>query len=352
MKEERSDQFSLENVLISLISFIPFVKRNKRVILIFTALGLLTGLGVEIYKSSNNFKKTKIVFVLENESADNGLAGLASSLGLGGMSSGNSIFSGENFKELLKTKNIYRKAILTKVKVGNRVDFFGNFFLERSDLQNHEWSDLPVDFVKHKFKTGNLDSINVQDKNIINSISGYLNDNTDIFLDNPKSTFQTLTVETRNDTLTHVWAQLYLKTITDYYIDTKTKKSKELLVIMDKRVDSLRSALYYTQGKLANYNDQNQQIIFQRARVIAERLQMNSTQLQSLYFEALRNYDNLKFSLVKEAPLLTIIEDSELPIITLPYKWGKIISIGTLLGFLIGCFAAYLHFLYKVNYNE
>ncbi|MBP6054119.1 MAG: hypothetical protein KA527_00630 [Cytophagaceae bacterium] len=351
MKEEKSDQFSLENVLISFIGFIPFVKRNKRIILIFTAVGLITGLGVEIYKSSNNFKKTKIVFVLESESADNGLAGLASSLGLGGMSSGNSIFSGENFKELLKTKNIYRKAILTKVKVGNRTDFFGNFFLERSDLENHEWSNLPVDFVKYRFKTGNIDSIDVQDKNIINAISMYLNDNTDIFLDNPKSTFQTLTVETRNDTITHVWAQLYLKTITDYYINTKTKKSKELLVIMDKRVDSLRSALYYTQGKLANYNDQNQQIIFQRARVIAERLQMNSTQLQSLYFEALRNYDNLKFSLVKEAPLLTIIEDSELPIITLPYKWGKIIVIGTLLGFILGCFAAYVRFLYKVNFN-
>lgn len=351
MKEEKSDQFSLENVLVSLIGFIPFVKRNKRMIIIFTAVGLLTGLGVEIYKSSNSLKKTKIVFVLESESADNGLAGLASSLGLGGISSGNSIFSGENFKELLKTKNIYRKAILTKVKVGNRTDYFGNFFLEKSNLEEHEWSNLPADFIKFRFKTGNLDSIGIQDKNIINAISGYLNDNTDIFLDNPKSTFQTLTVETRNDTLTHVWAQLYLKTITDYYIDTKTKKSKELLVIMDKRVDSLRSALYYTQGKLANYNDQNQQIIFQRARVIAERLQMNSTQLQSLYFEALRNYDNLKFSLVKEAPLLTIIEDSELPIITLPYKWGKIIAIGTILGFLLGCFAAYLRFLYKLNFN-
>jgi hypothetical protein len=351
MKEEKSDQFSFENVLIGLIGFIPFVKRNKRIIIIFTAIGLLTGLGVEIFKSTNSLKKTKIVFVLESESADNGLAGLASSLGLGGMSSGNSIFSGENFKELLKTKNIYRKAILTKVKVGNRTDYFGNFFLEKSNLEEHEWSNLPADFIKFRFKTGNLDSIGIQDKNIINAISGYLNDNTDIFLDNPKSTFQTLTVETRNDTITHVWAQLYLKTITDYYINTKTKKSKELLVIMDKRVDSLRSALYYTQGKLANYNDQNQQIIFQRARVIAERLQMNSTQLQSLYFEALRNYDNLKFSLVKEAPLLTIIEDSELPIITLPYKWGKIIIIGTLLGFIIGCFAAYLRFLYKVNFN-
>jgi hypothetical protein len=350
MREDRNDQFTLETVLIKLMGFIPFVKRNARLIALFTIIGLLTGLGVEIYKSTNALKKTKIVFVLETEGADNGLAGLASSLGLGNASSSNSIFSGENFKELLKTKNIYRKAILTKVKVGNKVDYFGNFFLERSGIQNHEWSDMPVDFISHRFKSGNLDSISIQDKNIINAISLYLNDNTDIFLDNPKSTFQTLTVETRNDTLTHVWAQLYLKTITDYYINTKTKKSKELLVIMDKRVDSLRTALYYTQGKLANYNDQNQQIIFQRARVIAERLQMNSTQLQALYFESLRNYDNLKFSLIKESPLLTIIEDSELPIFFIPYRWGKIITIGIILGFLLGCFTAYLRYLYRINF--
>jgi hypothetical protein len=350
MKEERNDQFSLETVIVKLMGFIPFVKRNKLVIIIFTILGLLTGVGVEVYKSTNSLKKVKIVFVLESESADNGLAGLASTLGIGSSNSGNSIFSGDNFKELLKTRNIYRKAILTKVKLGNKTDYFGNFFLQRSELQNHEWSDLPVDFIDHRFKNGNLDSISIQDKNIINAISLYLNENTDIYLDNPKSSFQTLSVETRNDTLTHVWAQLYLKTITDYYINTKTKKSKELLVIMEKRVDSLRSALYYTQGRLANYNDQNQQIIFQRARVIAERLQMNSTQLQALYFDALRNYDNLKFSLVKESPLLTIIEDTELPIFTLPYRWGKIISIGTLLGFLLGCFIAYLRYLYRINY--
>jgi hypothetical protein len=72
--------------------------------------------------------------------------------------------------------------------------------------------------------------------------------------------------------------------------------------------------------------------------------------LQALYFDALRNYDNLKFSLVKESPLLTIIEDTELPIFTLPYRWGKIISIGTLLGFLLGCFTAYLRYLYRINY--
>ncbi len=350
MKEEYSDQFNLETVLAKLLGFIPFVKRNKKWILTTTIIGFAVGLGVEIYRSNNSLKKTKIVFNLETEGASNGISDLASTLGLGGLSAGSSMFSGENFKELLKTRKIYRKAILTKVKIGNREDYFGNVFLERCDLMDHEWSDLPTDFVQYRFKTGNLDSIGVQDKNIINAISMYLNDNTDIFVDNPKATFQTLAVETRNDTLTHIWAQLYLKTITEYYINTKTKKSKDLLLIMDKRVDSLRSALYYTQGKLANYNDQNQMIILQRARVIAERLQMNSTQLQSMYFEALRNYDNLKFSLVKESPLLTIIEDSELPIFVLPYQWGKIIAIGTLLGFLFGCLGAYFVQIYRLNY--
>jgi len=59
----------------------------------------------------------------------------------------------------------------------------------------------------------------------------------------------------------------------------------------------------------------------------------------------------LKFSLVKESPLLTIIEDSELPIFTLPYRWGKIIAIGTILGFLLGCFASYIRYLYRANFN-
>ena len=121
---------------------------------------------------------------------------------------------------------------------------------------------------------------------------------------------------------------------------------------MEKRVDSLRSALYYTQGKLANYNDQNQQIVFQQARVIAERLQMNSSQLQTMYFEAVRNLDNLKFSLVKESPLLTIITDTELPLPFDPYLWGRVTAISIFLGFFISCFILYLKQLYnnsKIN---
>ena len=116
---------------------------------------------------------------------------------------------------------------------------------------------------------------------------------------------------------------------------------------MSNRVDSLKSALFFTQGRLANFQDQNQQIIYQRAKIISERLQMNSTQLQAMYLESVRNLDNLRFSLIKESPLLNIISDTELPL-TPPIKSnGTITLLGTLLGFFFSCIIVYLINLYK-----
>ena len=343
MSSIKPDQFSVEAFLLKGLKFIPFVRKNARFILIGVLLGGLLGFGVEIYRSKNLLHTSEIVFILDNESSGGGgLADIASSLGFGSMAENSSMFSGENFKELLKTKSLYRKALLTEVEIGGKKDKFANFFLKKCDLAEHEWDEMSPDFFTYRFKIKDISQSDIQDRNILNAIYEYLNSKTVIEIENPKSSFQTLTVETRNDTLSYVWSKLYLKTVTDYYIANKTKKSKELLVIMDKRVDSLRSALYYTQGKLANYNDQNQQIIYQRARVIADRLQMNSSQLQTMYFEAVRNYDNLKFSLIKESPLFTIITDTELPLPFQPYKWGRVTILGLLIGFFLSCFYLYL----------
>jgi hypothetical protein len=347
MSELRQDQFSVDAFLLKGLKFIPFLKKNIKFIGIGVLLGGLIGFAVEIYRSNNLAHSSEIVFILDNEGSNGGgLSDIASSLGLGGFMGNSSMFSGENFKELLKTRSLYRKALLTEVEIDGKKDLFANFFLKKCDLAEHEWSDLPPDFINYRFKIKDISQANIQDKNILNTIYNYLNGKTSIDIENPKSSFQTLTVETRNDTLSYVWSKLYLKTVTDYYIANKTKKSKELLVIMDKRVDSLRSALYYTQGKLANYNDQNQQIIYQRARIIADRLQMNSSQLQSMYFEAVRNYDNLKFSLIKESPLFTIITDTELPLPFEPYRWGRVTIIGLLFGFFLSCFYLYLKQIY------
>ena len=344
------DQFSFKKVLFSIYLIIPFIRRNFKVILIASTIGLLFGLFIELYKNNSILYKSDIVFIMDSETGASGgaLSELASSFGLSGnFGSSNSLFSGENFKELLKTKAIFRRALLKKVIWNGQEEIFANLFLKKSRINEFEWSNLPEDFYIHRFKSSEIKDLDIQDRNVLDMIYLHLKEKTFLVSENQKSSFLKLSVETRNDTLSFVWSKLYLKTVTDFYIDTKTKKSKELLVIMSSRVDSLRSALYYTQGKLANYQDQNQQIIFQKAKIISERLQMNSTQLQAMYLESVRNYDNLKFSLIKESPLLNIISDTELPLSPSPKSKGTITLLGTLLGFFFACIIIYLINMYK-----
>ena len=349
MSNLQSDQFSFKNILYSVFNIISFIKKHYIKLVLGSVVGGFSGLFIEYQKYKDTSYKSEIVFVLEGEnSSGGGLTDIASSFGIGssaGVSS--SLFSGENFKELLKTKAIYKKAILTKVKFGNKVDIFGNFFLSKSKIDKYEWKNLPSDFYTHRFVESNPQKISIQDRNVLDLIYEHLKSKTSITVENPKSSFQTLAVESRSDTLAFVWSKLYLKTVTDFYIDTKTRKSQELLIILGKRVDSLRSALYFTQGKLANYNDQNQQIIFQSARIIAERLQMNSSQIQGMYLEAVRNYDNLKFSQVKEAPLFNVISDTELPLIINKHSWGSITMVGFFLGFIVSACIVYIIGVYK-----
>jgi hypothetical protein len=354
MTTQTKDENSLKIIFLKLLIVVPFLKKEWKLLLLGSLIGLLVGLGIEYKRSKEQTLQAKIVFVLENDNGGGGgLSDIASSLGLGGGgASSSSLFSGENFQELLKTRIIYRKALLTKVKYGDKVDYFGNIFLRKSRLQENEWSHLPPQFFTYEFKNSDVYNLSPEDKNLLNTIYEYLKDNTQVTQKNAKSSFQTLTVETHNDTLSYVWSKLFLKTVTDYYIETKSKKSKELLKVMENRTDSLRSALYYAQGKLANYNDQNQQIIFQRAKIISERLQMTNNQLQGLYFEASRNLDNLRFSLVKEAPLLTIIEDTELPILASEYRYGAVTTLSVIIAFAITSFAVYLYNLYMEYYGK
>jgi hypothetical protein len=348
--ELQEDQFSFKRLVLKCLLVIPYVKKNRKVLSIGAFVGLLVGGGYEYYKIQDVNFKTEIIFVVDgdNGGSGGGLLELANSFGLGGgLGTNASLFSGENFKELLKTKSIFRKALLTKVRYGNKEDFFVNIFLDKSRIGEFEWKSRPADFYNYRFVNTDINNLSVEDRNILDALYDFLKGQTVIANDNPKSTFQTLTVETRDDTLSYIWAKLYLKTVTNFYIDTKTKKSQELLVLLGKRVDSLRSALYYTQGKLANYNDQNQQIIFQRARIIAERLQLSSQQLQGMYLESVRNYDNLKFSLAKETPLFTIISEPEISPMGKRHFYGPITLIGIILGVFLSSFVLNIIRIYK-----
>jgi len=332
------DQFSFEDIVKKVIAFKDLVVANWKLIVAFTIFGVISGYLVDIITKKPKTYTSKIVFNMDNGSASGGggLSDLASAFGLGGgggaASSG--LFSGENFLELLKTKNIYNRALLTPVDVNGKKVIFGNLLIEKSGALDDEWED-DEEMKTFRFKHSDYEKLTPKERSRVRMLQSFLEPLTSIANENKKSSLMTLAATTRNDTLSHIWTNLFLKTVTDFYIETKTKKTRELLGIMERRVDSLKSQLYGTQRRYAQVVDQNQQVIMQQGMIEQQRLSTNSAQLQGMYQEAVRNLDNLRFSMVKESPLFTKIDDSELPIgadITLK---GKGIKLGGTIGLIL-----------------
>lgn len=344
------DQFSLEDIVSKLIKFKKLIIANWKIILICTFIGTSCGLSWELITRKPPVYTASILFNMENggSSPSGGLSDLASAFGVNtGAAPSSNLFTGENFNELIKTKNLYNRALLTKVKVNGKEEIFANYFLRKSGIREIEMDDDP-EIQTFVFKHSNYQQCTAKEKAKLRTIQGFLMPLTDMANESKKASFVTLKVITRNDTLSYTWAYLYLKTITNFYIETKTKKSKDLLNLVEKRVDSLRNELYHTQGVAARFADQNQQVIVQQALVQQQRLSTNSSQLQSLYYEAVRSLDNMKFSMVKESPLFTIIDDAELPFT----KEVDRITKGTIIGTVLGLLFSILYVVFKKTMSK
>lgn len=314
------EQFTLKDIVVKLVKFKDLVVQNWKKLLIGTIVGCALGFAFDIFTKKANVYTANILFNMENGATpgeSGGLAGIASAFGISaGGSSNASVFSGDNFMELLKTHSIYNRALLEKVDYNGQKVIFANLFLKKSGAPQNEW-EKDESLQTFLFKHNDYSKFTADEKSKIRLIQLFLDNVTSVKLGNTlnkKSTFLTMSVTTRNDTLSHIWAKTFLNTLSNLYIEGKTKKTKELLLIVERRVDSLKHELYGTQRRYAQFVDQNQQVIMQQGLIEQQRLSSNSSQLQSMYFDAVRSLDQLRFSMVKESPLLTIIDDSELPI--------------------------------------
>jgi hypothetical protein len=310
------DQFSFKDIIIKIVNFKNLIVKNWKLILILMAIGSAMGYAVEIYNKEKPVYLAKIIFNMENGSGGGGggLSDIASALGFGGGAAPSAgLFSGDNFVELLKTKNIYNRAILSKIKIKGKDVIFGNYYLKKSGILDDELED-DIALKTFEFKHDKYENCTLKEKRRVRLVQQMLMPVTMFGSEGKKTSFMSLAVITRNDTLSYHWANLYLKIVTDFYKETKTQKTRELQLLIKNRVDSLKRELYRTQGAAARYADQNQQIIVQEGLVQQQRLQANSGQLQTLYFEAVRQLDNLNFSIAKETPLFTRIDEPELPI--------------------------------------
>ena len=337
-----NDEISLKELIQKIQEWIAYLKTQWKLIIGIAALGGIFG-----FMYANNQKTSylaTITFVLEEDKGSGGGAlGLASNLGfdLGG---GGGLFTSSNIIELMKSRLVVEKTLLNPVQVGGKEISLADYYIQINELKKG-WVKKPalanINFPVNADRT----KFSLQQDSILYGISaGLTKNNLVIAQKDKKVSIISLTVKTESELFSKLFCEELLKETSDFYIETKSKKSRLNVDILQHQADSIRAELNgaITGVAAASDNVYNLNPAFNVKRTPGTRRQVDVQANTAILTQLVAQLEMSKVSLRKETPLVQLIDR---PI--LPLEKEKLSRLKSLL--LGGFLAGFLMVLYLVS---
>jgi hypothetical protein len=332
---EEKGEISLKDLILTLTDWIRYFWKKKILIIVCGFLG--AGLGILYAYIKVPTYNAELTFVVEdNQSSPLGsYAGLASQFGLdlGGTGNSNGAFSGDNILELLKSRRLVEKALLSgHLNFKGKEISLGEYFIEVNELRE-KWKTKPELIGIHYPVNPNRSSFTLLQDSLLNAFQKAITDKY-LKVEKPdkKLSFIKVTCATPDEQFSKTFTENLVKVATDMYIDTKTQRNKINVDRLQLQADSLEIALNKKTYSAARVQDLNVNPARQMANVGTELVLRDKMVLQTMYGEVIKNLELSKLAMTQETPVIQIIDTPILPLDK--KKFGKLkgLIIGGLLG--------------------
>ena len=331
--ETQNDEISLKELIQKGQVWFAFFKSKWKIILYAGILGGLLGLGYSFTKK--NIYTAKLSFALEEKGSGGGnLSSLAAQFGLGIGGDGGGVFSGGNMIELLKSRFLIEKTLLSTISINGKPDLLINRFIRFNKLDK-AWAKNKR-LVGLEFTNADRTNFTLQQDSVLGVISsGLIANNVKVVQQDKKLSIINVVFVSTDEIFAKIFSEKLIETVTDFYIETKTKKTRANILVLQNRADSVQRELNAAMYGRAQFGDQNMGLIRQQAAVPKLKQEMRVQMLGTLYGELVKNLEFAKLTLMHEEPLVQIIDQ---PILPLPKaRLGKLKAMmtgGFLFGFL------------------
>jgi hypothetical protein len=330
-----NDEISLKELVQKIRKWIAYLKTQWKIIIGIAALGGILGFVYASLQKPTYLATT--TFVLEEDKGGGGLGGalgLASSFGLDLGGSGGGLFSSTNIIELMKSRFVVEKTLLNPVIVAGKEMSLADYYIHINKL-NEDWVkesklaniSFPANADRSKF--------NLQQDSILEIISSELKkNNLSIIQKDKKVTIISMSVVSKNELFSKLFCEQLLKETSDFYIETKSKKSRLNVDILQYQADSIRAELNNAITGVATESDNvyNLNPAFNVKSTPSRRKQVDVQANTAILTQLVAQLELSKVSLRKETPLVQLIDRPILPL--------KKDNLGKLKSMLLGSFLA------------
>lgn len=342
------DEISVKELILRTQKWGIFLLGKWLIILACGLIGAGLGLTYSLYQTPKYV--AELTFVLEDSKSGSlgAYSSLASQFGIDlGGGTGSGVFSGDNILEFLKSRLMVEKTLLSTLKVDGKKQSLADLYIDMTGLRE-SWKKetglknlhFPDSLERNKFSLQQDSVLNVIHNKIIKK---------NLSVTKPDKNLSFISVEcvSPNELFSKVFTERLVKEATDFYVQTKTKRSILTVGKLQAKADSLESLLNTKTYSVAASQDMNLNPARSMAGVRTELVTRDKVVLQTMYAEVVKNLELSRMAMAQETPIIQIVDIPILPLkIEKLGKFKGLVLGGMLAGFLAVAFLVLKH-LYK-----
>lgn len=330
---KEKDEISLKDLILKLQELVNLLLRKWLLIVIAGIVG--AGLGLFYSSTRKPVYMAELTFVLEDSKSNSlgAYSSIASQFGIDvGGSSGVGVFSGDNILLFLKSRLMVEKTLLSPIQYQGKEMSFADLYIQVNNFRKG-WAKNP-ELAKISFPANpDRSKFSVLQDSVLNTIFESITKN-DLQITKPdkKGSFINVACSSLNEVFAKGFTIKLVDEATTFYVDTKTKRSKANVDLLQAKADSLERLLNKKAYSAAVSKDLNLNPARSVASVETEVMTRDKGLLQTAYAQVVQNLELSKMSMAQETPLIQIIDSPILPLKRKKFGWVKGIFFGGLLG--------------------
>lgn len=320
-----NDEISLKELIIKGKEWYDYLLSQWKIIVLAGIIGATLGLTYSFVKKP--IYTATLSFALEDEKGGGGLGGalgLASSFGLDLGGSGGGIFTGSNLTELFKSRSMVEKTLLSPIILDGKEISIAEMYIENNKWREN-WANKPsLNGVQFLPRANRKNFTRIQDSILGVMYNEISKSSLSVLQKDKKASIISIDVVSQNELFAKFFCESLAKRVGEFYIDTKSKKARMNMNILEHQVDSIRGELNgaITGVAIANDNTFNLNPALNVRRAPSARRQVDVQANTAILTELVKQAELAKVALRKETPLIQVIDRPILPLTK--EKFGKL----------------------------
>jgi uncharacterized protein involved in exopolysaccharide biosynthesis len=337
--KNEAEAISIRDLIVMLTDWLLYYKTKLKWIVPISLISASAGLYIA-YNSSPIYT-AELTFAMESKGTSSTYSAITSQLGIDLGGGGGGAFSDNNIIELLKSKSLIEKSLLTSSLLDGREQLLINRYIESSGLRTYWKKKYPYLVDVNYSKEENRSDFDIRKDSILQAICKAIRkEDLSVTKTDKNSSIISVKFKSTDQLFARTFNEVLVESATNFYIQTKTQKSKNNLTILENRLDSVKRAMNVEIYGAAVTKDQNLGLIRAQGAIKQSQKQINVQILTTMYGELVKNIEIAKYSLMREEPLFQIIDAPILPLDR--EKLGK--TKGTIIGGVLGVFLSLVFF--------